>query len=135
MPKTKPIGKLVDDCAVLTQKLVRLKAADKHGMCRCVTCGKRQHWKEADGGHFISRTYSRWKLAEENIHVQCKGCNRFGHKVADNYAIYMIDMYGADHVRHMVETKREVIKWNRVELEELKADLRKRVKELEAITP
>ena len=37
--KTKPIGKLVDDCATLTQKLVRLKAADKHGICKCVTCG------------------------------------------------------------------------------------------------
>lgn len=131
MPKNKPIGKLVDDCAVLTQKLVRLKAADKQGMCRCVTCGRRQNWKEMDGGHFISRTYSRWKLAEENIHVQCKFCNRFGSKVADEYALFMIDMYGEDTVRGMVETKREVIKWNRGELEELKADLRKRVKELE----
>ena len=130
--KTKPIGKLVDDCATLTQKLVRLKAADKHGICRCVTCGKRDHWKNFDGGHFISRTYSRWKLAEENIHPQCKGCNRFGYKVADNYAIYMIDMYGEDTVRSMVASKREVIKWNRAELEELKADLRKRVKELES---
>ena len=135
MPKTKPIGKLVDDCAVLTQKLVRLKAADKHCMCRCVTCGKRQHWKLMDGGHFISRTYSKWKLVEENIHPECKFCNRFGSKVADEYALFMIDTYGEDTVRHMVETKREVVKWNRVELEELKADLRKRVKELEAITP
>ena len=64
MPKLKPIGKLVDDCAVLTQKLVRLKAADKHGFCRCVTCGKRQHWKELQGGHFISRTYSKWNRAD-----------------------------------------------------------------------
>ena len=131
MAKAKPIGKLVDDCAVLTQKLVRLKAADKHGMCRCVTCGKRQHWKELQGGHFISRTYSKWKLVEENVHPQCRRCNLFGSGVADDYFLWMCDTYGADHVRHMVETKREVVKWNRVELEELKADLRKRVKELE----
>ena len=132
MPKSKPIGKLVDDCAVLTQKLVRLKAADKWGMCRCVTCGKRQHWKEMQGGHFISRTYSKWKLVEENIHVQCRYCNMFGSRVADDYYVWMCDTYGADEVRNMVETKREVIKWNRAELDELKTELRKRVKELEA---
>ena len=32
----------------------------------------------------------------------------------------MIDMYGEDTVRSMVASKREVIKWNRAELEELK---------------
>jgi hypothetical protein len=52
--------------------------------------------------------------------------------VADDYALYMIDMYGEDTVRNMVASKREVIKWNRAELDELKTDLRKRVKELEA---
>ena len=131
MPKLKPIGKLVDDCATLMQELVWLKAADEWGFCRCVTCGKRQHWKELQGGHFISRTYSKWKLVEENIHPQCVACNRFGYRVADDYTIYMIDTYGEDTVRHMVASKREVVKWNRAELDELKAHLRKRVRELE----
>jgi hypothetical protein len=87
-----------------------------------------------DGGHFISRTYSRWKLAEENIHPQCKFCNRFAHKSADDYALFMIDMYGEDTVRGMVASKRETIKWNRAELDDLKVYLRTRVKELEAST-
>ena len=76
MRKIKPIGKVVDQAATLLQKLVRMKAADEEGIATCVTCGKKQHWKEMDGGHYISRTYSKYKLYEENVHVQCKSCNR-----------------------------------------------------------
>ena len=129
---TKPIGKVVDQAATLLQKLVRMKAADQHGMCQCVTCGKKQHWKEAQGGHYISRTYSRWKLCEENIHPQCVGCNCFSNKSIDNYFHYMVDMYGYDHVKHMTDVKREVIKWNRAELEDMIADLKGSIKEQEA---
>ena len=113
---TKPIGKVVDEAAKLLQKLVRMKAADANGIVECVTCGKSVHWKEADGGHYISRTYSKHKLLEENIHPQCKGCNRFGHKCHDDYSLYMIEVYGKDFVQWLTDTKREVIKWNRADL-------------------
>ncbi len=128
MAKTKPIGKVVDQAATLLQKLVRMKAADQQGICQCVTCGKKGHWKEMDGGHFISRTYTQHKLNEENIHPQCKGCNRFAYKCSDDYFLFMVDMYGEDHVRSMVETKRQVKKWERVELNDLIRDLKERIK-------
>jgi hypothetical protein len=131
MAKIKPIGKVVDKAAILLQKLVRLKAADQWGICTCVTCGKRAHYKEMDAGHFISRTYAKWKLHEENIHPQCKGCNRYASRSIDNYFIFMVDTYGEDTVRHMIDTKKQIHKWNRITLDDQIQDFKNRIREQE----
>lgn len=66
-----------------------------------------------DGGHFISRSYSHHLLREENIHPQCKRCNRFFTGCHDDYRRYMVDMYGEDFVEWLTDTKREIVKWDR----------------------
>lgn len=107
-----------------------MKAADENGYAKCVTCGKIDHWKDMDGGHYISRTYTAHKLLEENIHPQCKGCNRFGHKVHDDYARYMRDTYGQEFVDWLSDTKRQTKKYYRTEIEDLIAELKEREKNL-----
>jgi len=132
MAKTKTLAKVLDDTAVLMQKYVRLKDfAFNGGYCKCVTCGKTGHWKEFDGGHWISRTYTKHKIAESNIHPQCKGCNRFSHKIHEEYTMFMIDYYGKDFVDEMIATKREVMKYDRQELLDIQKDLKQKIKELE----
>lgn len=83
-----------------------------------------------DGGHYISRTYTAHKLLEENIHPQCKGCNRFAHKIHDDYARYMRETYGQEFVDWLSETKRETKKYYRTEIEDLIKELKEREKEL-----
>ena len=133
MPKkTKTLARVLDDTAVLMQKYVRLKDFSFNGgFCKCVTCGKTGHWKEFDGGHFISRTYTIHKILEENIHPQCKGCNRFAHKCHDDYSMFMIDTYGDEFVRNLIDTKRTVMKYDRQELLETQKELKGKIKELE----
>jgi hypothetical protein len=134
MPKTKTIAALVDDCAKLLQKIVRMKAAlqQPDGIIQCVTCGKWGHWKEMHGGHFIARTYRQHKLLEENIHPQCPGCNTFRpERVADDYNKFMRDTYGHEFVDHLTQTKRHPKKYARQELEELLAELKAQAKSLE----
>ena len=133
MPKkTKTLARVLDDTAVLMQKYVRLKDFSFNGgFCKCVTCGKTGHWKEFDGGHFISRTYTIHKILEENIHPQCKGCNRFAHKCHDDYSIFMIDTYGDEFVRNLIDTKRTVMKYDRQELLETQKELKGKIKEFE----
>lgn len=132
MPTRKPktVAKLKQEAATLLQKLVRMKYADDFGMCQCVTCNKVQHWKEMDGGHWISRS-SAHLLTEENIHPQCKGCNRFMSGCHEQYTLFMIDTYGMDTVREMASTKRQVMKYARVDLEDMITDYKKRIKEQE----
>ena len=81
--KTKTLPKLTDECAVLLQKIVRMKQAIylKSPYIACVTCGKIDHWKNQQGGHFISRTWTATKILEENIHPQCISCNGFRPKL------------------------------------------------------
>lgn len=125
MAKKKTIAGLVDEAAVILQRIVRKKAADEQGYCRCVTCGAVKHWKEMHGGHFIPRTHTVHKLLEENIHPQCPSCNTFraeSAKVA--YSLYMIDTYGEDFVRQLEESKREVRRYGRQEIMEKIAELK-----------
>lgn len=127
----KSISKVLDDTAVLLQKYVRLKDySDNGGYCTCVTCGKTGHWKEMDGGHWISRVWTKHKINENNLHVQCKGCNRFSSRIAEQYTMYMIDTYGEDVVRDMIATKRDVTKYDRQDLMDMQKDLKAKIKEL-----
>lgn len=131
MTKTKTIAKVVDAAATVLQKLVRLKAAEENGLVQCVTCDKWAHWKDMQGGHFISRGSKRWKLVEENVHPQCPGCNGFGMKYGNAeavYTAYMIDMYGRDYVDEMLRTKSEPRKYTRAEVAEMEAEWKEQIK-------
>jgi hypothetical protein len=41
----------------------------------CVTCGKKDHWKKLQNGHFQSRSHYSTRWDENNVGVQCYGCN------------------------------------------------------------
>lgn len=58
-------------------KFIRLRDSDSNGICRCITCGKPDHWKEVDAGHFVSREKMVVRYDERNVHAQCYQCNRF----------------------------------------------------------
>lgn len=130
MPKM-TIAKYKEKVAKLLQRLVRMKYADDDGYCTCVTCGKVDHWKSMDGGHFISRKYNATVLVEKNIHPQCKGCNRYMSGRYDDYALFMIDTYGEEFVRELNQSKYQVKKFTRFELEELESELKDRISEQE----
>lgn len=135
MAKRKTIAQEVDAAATLLQKLVRLKPADDNGYVRCVTCGEWAHWKDMQGGHFISRKSTKWKLVEENVHPQCPGCNGFLMKYGNGKQIYtawMIDHYGREMVDHMLATCGETKKYTRSEVADIAADFKAQIKHHEA---
>ena len=136
--KRKTNAKLLDECAVLMQKIVRMKAAihAKNPYIYCVTCGKQDHWKNMQGGHWISRTWTVHKVTEENIHPQCVSCNKYRpERVADDYTMYMVAMYGIDWVEDMVRAKHEICKRPRQEITDLKDELKARAKAMESEVP
>ena len=65
--KKSTISQEVEKAAKLLQRLVRLKASDDNGYCQCVTCGKIDHYKNMQGGHFMPRGRTVFKLFDENI--------------------------------------------------------------------
>ena len=127
MRKKKSIAKEVESAAVLVQKLVKLKAADFEGNCTCVTCGKRDHWSNFHGAHFISRKWLATKLMEENIHPCCPRCNGpLGGNMIP-YTIFMIDNYGREFVETLEKLKHESRKYYRDEVEEIKQDFKSQI--------
>jgi len=130
--KTKTIARLLDDAAVLLQKIVRLKASDKNGICVCSSCGKKGHYKKMHGGHFIPRGKTATKIVEENIHPLCIDCNKYHAEEAKiGYTFYMEDMYGKDFTRELHRQSRQIKKYKRKELEGIIKEFREQIKELE----
>lgn len=130
--KQKTAAQLAEACAVSLQLLVRLKASDANGYCRCVTCGTVKHYKEMQGGHFIERGRSATKLLEENIHPQCRPCNAFGMQgslTVLEYNQHMEDMYGKKFVEDLRVLARTTHKWNRAEIEIRHGEIKKEIAE------
>ena len=119
-------------CLKAIQLLARISAADNNGYCECASCGESHHYKEMDGGHFIPKgSSSYWSLEVENVHPQCKGCNGFGMKygiAAQQYTVFMVDMYGQDFVDDMFATKSNVKKMYKADYVELLAEFNALIK-------
>ena len=114
------------------QKLIRLKSANNEGLCQCVTCGLWEHYKDVDAGHFIPKgSSSYWALKEDNIHVQCKGCNGFGMKYGTTpiaYTLYMEKTFGKQFVEDMLNKKNTITKIYKAEYLEMIETWKKEIK-------
>lgn len=89
---------------------VRQSESDDNGYAKCVTCGKIAHWKEMDAGHYIPRSILATRWDERNVHVQCRGCNRFGGGKIDEYAIYLRKRYPDTILEDLNAQKRKITK-------------------------
>jgi len=73
----KPVRKtIITKLDNIFSQYIRLRYS-KDEMCKCVTCGKQDHWKKQQAGHFISRKHYATRWDEDNVQVQCSGCNVF----------------------------------------------------------
>lgn len=131
--KKATVAQEVEKAAKLLQRLVRLKASDDNGYCACVTCGKIDHYKNMQGGHFIPRGRTILKLFEENIHPQCPHCNCWGMKQAHyvlRYREWMVDMYGERRVKAMERLAwRSPPKFDREEVRAHQQELKQKIQE------
>ena len=62
--------------------MIRVEAADAHGVCECVTCGVKNHWLSnlVHCGHCLAARYpnSAVKFEETNVACQCRHDNMLG---------------------------------------------------------
>lgn len=56
---------------------IRLRDSLADGYGKCITCPRSAHWSTMDAGHYITRAKEATLFDERNVHLQCKGCNRF----------------------------------------------------------
>lgn len=130
--KQKTIAGLLDQAAVLLQKIRRIESADENGYCTCSSCGKKVHWKECDGGHWISRTKTATKIEPTNINPQCKGCNSplQRHIAGPWYDKWMRETYGDEHCNMLLELSKQTIKRNRADLMEIISEYKNKLADI-----
>lgn len=45
------------------------------GIVECYTCEKKMPWKQSQTGHFYTRGRQATRWSEDNVRIQCVGCN------------------------------------------------------------
>ena len=76
MPKKPTRKTLITKLDKVFSEYIRRKDA-KNDIATCVTCGKKDHWKNLQNGHFMSRKHYATRWDEDNVGVQCSACNVF----------------------------------------------------------
>ena len=92
MAKRTQRKKLVDKLDKVFSIYIRRRYA-KNDVAECFTCGKQDHWKKLQNGHFQSRKHYSTRWHERNCQVQCSGCNVFRYGEQYKFAKNLDDTY------------------------------------------
>jgi len=115
MKRKKPSrSKLVKKLDVVFSKYIRLKDS-KNGIGTCVTCGKKDYWKNLQAGHFMSRKHYSTRWDEDNVKIQCSACNVFRYGEQFLFSKYL----GNNLSDKLLNKSRNIVKFTNIELEEM----------------
>ena len=112
MPKKPSRKTLVTKLDAVFSEYIRRRYA-KNDIAQCVTCGKKDHWKNLQAGHFISRKHYATRWNEENVQVQCVGCNVYRYGEQYLFGVYL----GEEKSQELLQLSREVVKFSNTDLE------------------
>lgn len=102
-------------------RYIKIRDANKMGICRCCTCEKSMIWNDPDcqAGHFIPGHNNTTYFEEKIIHAQCSHCNLGGQGMQYEYGKFMKKIYGYDEATlDEMQTWRHKVK--KVTMQELK---------------
>ena len=99
--------------ALFSQYIRRKDAIDE--IATCVTCGKKDHWKKLQNGHFMSRRHYSTRWDENNVGVQCYGCNITSQGQQFLFAKYL----GLELAEEMVLKSKQTVKFTDSDLQDM----------------
>ena len=111
-------SKLVKKLDTVFSQYIRLKDADNE-IATCFTCGKKDHWKKLQNGHFQSRKHYATRWDEQNCQVQCAGCNVFKYGEQFLFGKYLDEKYGDGISEELYYKAKQIVKFADYELEEM----------------
>ena len=119
MAKKLTRSKLVKKLDAIFSQYIRLKDADEFGNATCFTCGKVDHWKKLQNGHFQSRKHYATRWDEMNCQVQCVSCNMFKGGEQFLFGKYLDERFYVGLSDTMFFKAKETVKFADFELEEM----------------
>lgn len=133
--KKKTIPKLKFDLQKIFNKYIRLRDS-KDGFFVCMACGETKPVEVMNAGHFYAvKGYDSMRFDEDNVWGECVACNCFNESHLIGYQINLKNEIGEERLELLHEKAREYkqngYKWYRDDLEELIAEYKEKVKDLE----
>ena len=118
MAKKLTRSKLVKKLDAVFSQYIR-QSNSVNEIATCFTCGKEDHWKKLQNGHFQSRRHYATRWDETNCQVQCAGCNvfRFGEQFI--FGQNLDNKFGEGTARRLHIKAQQTIKFADFELEEM----------------
>ena len=109
---------------------IRRRDADNNsGYCTCISCNKPIHFTESDAGHFIGRQHLATRWEENNVHAQCRKCNRFEYGRQYEYSLAL----GPDLAEELLLASRQIMKLSDAEYLEIFEEYKDKLEELKKI--
>ena len=114
LTRTKLVKKLD---TIFSQYIRQKNAVDE--IATCFTCGKQDHWKKLQNGHFQSRRHYSTRWDETNCQVQCSGCNVFKYGEQFMFGQNLDNKFGQGTARRLHIKAQQTIKLADFELEDM----------------
>ena len=111
----KPVSKLKKELDSWFSKYIRLRDATDMGVAQCFTCGKIDHYKKLQNGHFQSRRHHNTRWDEKNCQVQCVKCNMFGQGEQYKFGMYLDAKYGLGTSEELEILSKQPFKISRID--------------------
>lgn len=130
--KKKTLPKLKYDLQQIFNKYIRLR--DMQGnYFKCIACGEIKPKEVCNAGHFYAvKGYDSLRFNEDNVHAECVGCNCFNESHLIGYAINLKEKIGEERIEELhrlaADYKKNGYKWHRIDLEEMIAEYKEKIK-------
>ncbi len=90
----------------------------KDDISECFTCGKLDHWKNLQCGHFQSRRHYSTRWDKLNCQVQCMKCNVFNQGEQYKFGKRLDEIYGDGTSNELMMKAKRLNKLSTNDLEE-----------------
>jgi len=118
MAKKLTRSKLVKKLDTIFSQYIRQKNSIDE-IATCFTCGKSDHWKKLQNGHFQSRRHYSTRWDETNCQVQCAGCNVFKYGEQYIFGNKLDQKFGEGTSRRLHIKGKQIVKLSDSDLEDL----------------
>lgn len=98
---------------------------------RCISCGAIIQFSGCDAGHYINRKHMALRYDENNVHAQCRSCNRFDEGCVQGYRKGLISKIGEKATDMLEVKKHNTCHLSEAELDILISYYKKKLKEIE----
>lgn len=119
MPKKPTRSKLIKTADKVFSEYIRRRNSNSLGMSECFTCGKIDHWKNLQCGHFQSRKHYATRWDEKNCQVQCAGCNVFRYGEQYKFGLYLDKKYANNMSEKLMNKAKKTVKFSNYDIQEI----------------